>query len=147
MSDDHTRGHTCIRRNGFMPGIAGDDVILRIAHNSCDHERSGRVTVIGTKLSEAGSVAVHHRAGRDPVDEIRLSKALGCKRAWKRRRSSRHDLCDAQAPSFDIADNREQFVISGTRRGHALGFPETAILPVVIMQSAEFIASAADISY
>ena len=87
MSNDHTRGNAGVSRDGFVSGVAGDDVLAWMTDDARQHQNGGPIALQVRKLCERSGVAIDDCARRNAVGELRALKAFEGKRAGESGRS------------------------------------------------------------
>src|SRR6516164_7745155 len=120
-----------------MASVARDYAVARPAHYSRQYQHRRRVAVLDRKLCQAGGIAVQSRSRRDTVDESSTVKTSVSKRARKCRCSCSNYLWHPHPALPDLIDKFQQTIIAGMGRRSPFALIQTAILPVIIVQTAE----------
>jgi len=75
MSHDYAGGNPGIGRDGFVSGVTGDDVLVRMTDDARQHQHSGPIAWQVGDLREGGGIAIDDCARGNAVEELRVWKA------------------------------------------------------------------------
>src|SRR5437899_1070896 len=105
---------------------------------------SGGNRFVGRPKQRRLAPARRHFLQRNPVDESSLAKGSVRKRARERRRSRRDHLRHAYSGALDLSHNLQQVVVAVMRHLGPFRLFQSAILAVVVVQTAELQAVGAN---